>query len=294
MRGNEYFAAFRSLIDPATRTQFMEEYLFDIRPVSDEKPFFHYYLKLRNIRDIHRVMGEKWQYFFEEGYLLPLLFLQVLAISVVLVLLPLVSLKREEKKTGDMSREAAKIAKKKSGDALLPLTYFALLGLAFLFVEIAVIQKMVLALENPAYAASTVIASVLIGSGMGSLMSERIKGLRSYGVLIVLAALILVYSSALPPVIAKISWNPMIVKVILAFIIVLPVGLLMGIPFPLGMSVLGRTEPSLIPWAWAVNGCFSVLSPVLATMVALTFGFRVVLIAGAGMYLFAYLIGRRG
>jgi hypothetical protein len=86
----------------------------------------------------------------------------------------------------------------------------------------------------------------------------------------------------------------MIVKVILAFIIVLPVGLLMGIPFPLGMSVLGRTEPSLIPWAWAVNGCFSVLSPVLATMVALTFGFRVVLIAGAGMYLFAYLIGRRG
>jgi hypothetical protein len=129
---------------------------------------------------------------------------------------------------------------------------------------------------------------------MGSLMSERIKGLRSYGVLIVLAALILVYSSALPPVIAKISWNPMIVKVILAFIIVLPVGLLMGIPFPLGMSVLGRTEPSLIPWAWAVNGCFSVLAPILAVMLALSLGYQFVLFAGAIAYLLAFLLIREG
>ncbi len=94
--GNEYAEAFGSLMNNKTRSRFMADYLFDIRPVSDDNPFFHYYLSLKNIRAIYRLMGEKWQYFIEEGYLLPVLFVQVLVVSIVLILLPLMRMRNKE------------------------------------------------------------------------------------------------------------------------------------------------------------------------------------------------------
>jgi hypothetical protein len=280
MPGNEYAEAFRHLMNKETRERFIADYLFDIQPVSDEKPFFHYYLKMKNIKEIYRVMGEKWQYFIEEGYLLPVLFVQVLVVSAVLVLLPLVTVK---------SKEAAPTVR----SPFCALSYFALLGIGYLFVEIAFIQKMILNLENPSYAASTVIASVLISSGIGSLLSRRVKALKSPRVLLILAGFAFLYSILLPGITAATSPHALWVKIILSFVILMPAGILMGIPFPLGISFLGQAAPRIIPWAWAVNGCFSVLAPVLAIMVALSAGFRFVLLAGAAMYLSAFWMIRR-
>jgi hypothetical protein len=281
MPGNEYAEAFRRLVSKETRDRFVADYLFDIQPVSDERPFFHYYLKVKNIKTIYRVMGEKWQYFIEEGYLLPVLFAQVLVVSLILILLPLLTLKRA-------------IAADQVKNSLRSLSYFALLGIGYLFFEIAFIQKMILSLENPAYAASTVIASVLISSGIGSLLSQRSKTLKSPRVLLILAALAVVYSIILPGTIVSMSHHPLLVKTILAFVILFPAGIFMGIPFPLGISVLGSTVPQLIPWAWAVNGCFSVLSPVLAVMLALSAGYQTVFLTGAAMYLLAFWVMRWG
>jgi hypothetical protein len=281
MQGNEYFEAFQRLMNKETGNRFMADYLFDIQPISDEKPFFHYYLKVKNIKAIYRMMGEKWQYFIEEGYLLPVLFFQVLVVSTVLILLPFIRLKRKEAATAGQN-------------PLRALSYFAFLGIGYLFVEIAFIQKMILSLENPSYAASTVIASVLISSGIGSLLSRRVRALKSPRILLILAGFAFVYSLLLPGTIAAMSHYPLLVKIMLSFVIVLPVGILMGIPFPLGISVLGSAAPRLIPWAWAVNGCFSVLSPVLAIMLALSAGFRMVLLAGAAMYLLAFWTMRGG
>ncbi|HET6364386.1 MAG TPA: hypothetical protein VFG02_05000 [Nitrospirota bacterium] len=281
MPGNEYAEAFQRLVSKETRDRFMADYLFDIQPVPDERPFFHYYLKLKNIKAIYRVMGEKWQYFIEEGYLLPVLFVQVLVVSLILILLPLLTLKRT-------------VAGNNVHNSLRSLSYFALLGIGYLFLEIAFIQKMILSLENPAYAASTVIASVLICSGIGSLLSRRFRTLKSPRVLLILAALAVVYSIMLPGTTASMSHHPLLVKIVLAFVILMPAGILLGIPFPLGISVLGSTAPRLIPWAWAVNGCFSVLSPVLAVMLALSAGYQTVLITGAAMYLIAFWAIRWG
>ncbi len=281
MPGSGHAEAFRRLVNRETRDGFMADYLFDIRPVSDERPFFHYYLKLKNIKAIYRAMGEKWQYFIEEGYLLPVFFIQALVVSAVLILLPLATLKRTEADAGAQS-------------PLPVLSYFALLGIGYLFVEIAFIQKMILSLENPSYAASTIIASVLISSGIGSLLGLRIRPLKNPCVLLILAGFIFVYSLLLPGTIAAMDHLPLFAKIIVSFVIVMPAGILMGIPFPLGISVLGATAPRLIPWAWAVNGCFSVLSPVLAIMLALSTGFHMVLVSGAMMYLLAFWLIRRG
>ncbi|MEK6699142.1 MAG: hypothetical protein AABZ10_08890 [Nitrospirota bacterium] len=275
--GNEYAEAFQRLMNRETQDRFMADYIFDIRPVFDERPFFQYYLKVKNIKEIYRVMGEKWQYFIEEGYLLPILFLQVLVVSAVLILLPLMMLKKTE---------AARVEQK----LIRALSYFALLGTGYLFIEIAFIQKMILSLENPSYAASTVIASILISSGLGSLLSRRFRALKNPHVLLILAGLAFVYSLLLPGIIAAMGHHPLVSKIIFSFVLLMPAGLLMGIPFPLGISVLESVAPGLIPWAWAVNGCFSVLAPVLAIMLALSAGFQFVLLFGAAMYLAAFWV----
>ena len=272
---NEYFTSFRGLIIPGTRQQFTENYIFDIRAVYDENPFFHYYLKLENIRDIYKMMGGKWQYFLEEGYLLPAIFIQVVFLSMFLILLPALKLMWKDHFN--------------PGPGLFrSLSYFAFLGIGFMFIEISLIQKMILPLENPSYAAAVVLSSILISSGVGSLLSQRSKILQKTEMLLALSIIILFYSLFLPLIMNVIYPYPLRLKIISVFFILMPAGILMGIPFPLGLSFLGKKNPSLIPWAWAVNGCFSVLAPILAVMFAISAGFKVVMLTGISMYVMAF------
>jgi hypothetical protein len=273
---NQYFEAFQHLVDPRARQQFIREYLFDIRPVNDEKPFFHYFLRMKNLRDIYRVMGEKWQFFIEEGYLLPVLLIQMVVVSIALIILPIFRLTR---------RPAAK-----SGSGLvLTLIYFSALGMGFMFVEVSLIQKMILPLEHPPYAMSTVILGILIGSGAGSLLSERVPWMKHPRTILVLSGIIVLFSLILPEIVRSVTALALPIKSMLVVMIASLIGVLMGIPFPLGLSFLETLDQRLIPWAWAVNGCFSVLAPVAAIMVAVATGFSTVLLLGAFMYLCAFV-----
>jgi hypothetical protein len=171
----------------------------------------------------------------------------------------------------------------------LKLLYFAFLGLGFMFVEVSLVQKMILPLEMPSYAVAAVLASILVSSGIGSLVSHRVPALRTPSIAIMISILVMVYSLLLPFLSGIISPHPMVIKFLLVFFILLPLGLLMGIPFPVGLKILGESDETLIPWAWAINGCLSVLAPLLAIMLAMAMGFRSVLWAGAGAYLLAFL-----
>lgn len=280
MPSNEYFEAFKSLINSETRQQFIRDYIFDVRPVYDENPFFHYYLKIKNLREIYTLMGEKWQYFIEEGYLLPIIFIQVLFLSLLLILLP--AIKSRWKNHLNINLNLS-----------LSLSYFAFLGIGFMFIEISFIQKMILPLENPSYAAAAVLSSMLISSGIGSLLSQRFKILRKTQVLLALSLIIFLYSLFLPLMMNIIYPYPLKVKIISVFSILMPAGILMGIPFPMGLSILSKNNPELIPWAWAVNGCFSVLAPILAVMFAISVGFKMVILTGVSMYLLAFFSLRK-
>lgn len=275
MPSNEYFRAFSSILDPVTRESFQHSYIFDISPVYDENPFFHYYLKLKNIVLIYGIMGGKWQYFMEEGYLLPVVFAQILVLSAVLILLPV--LIRRHKNYPDKH----KLLKS-------PLLYFASLGLGFMFVEISLMQKMILPLENPPYAVAAVLTSLLIGSGIGSLLSEKVKYMRSRFIIVTISLLIIVYSLVLPTVSDIISSYPIQLKIACMFIFLTPLSILMGVAFPLGIRNLGVENPDMVPMACAMNGYFSVLAPIIAVMLAITIGFKAVLWMGAGTYLLAF------
>lgn len=292
MPSNEYFMAFKSILNPEKRGSFQRDYIFDIKPVRDENPFFHYYLRLKNIKKIYELMGEKWQYFIEEGYLLPAVFVQVLLLSIVLVFLPAFSGGRKNNNPTPLSIPPllrGDIQGLKGGTReLKSLLYFAFLGVGFMFVEIPLIQKMILPLENPSYAITSVLTSMLISSGIGSLLSYRFSLLKSKFILPAISLLIIVYSLFLPSISDAISSYPITLKILFVFVILMPVSLLMGIPFPMGIKNLGERASHLIPWAWAVNGCLSVLAPIVGIMLAMEIGFKSVLWIGAGAYFLAF------
>ncbi len=304
MPSNDYYMAFEKILSSSTRAEFINDYIFDINPVRDDYPFFNYYLKLKNVRETLKLMGGKWQYFIEEGYILPVIFIQVLLLSLVLIILPAFS-----KQSEVIARRSLRPTKQslnsitKTKDAIASsafwrtrndkekkfLPYFAFLGLGFMFVEISLIQKCILPLENPSYAFAIVLTSILISSGIGSLLSYRVFALKSSLVLFALSILIVLYSIILPSIMDVISSFVINVKIVLVFFTLLPLGLLMGIPFPTGLSILSEKNKSLVSWAWAINGCFSVLAPILTIMLAMAFGFKIVLWLGALTYILAFV-----
>jgi len=280
MATDDYFEAFNSILSRDKRTAFTAGYIFDITPVRDDRPFFHYHLKLDRIRAIYQTMGRKWAFFLEEGYLLPVVVLQAVAISLVLLVLP--AFASGSKAVGRSNRERR----------ILP--YFAFLGIGYMFVEIALIQKIILPLENPSHAVAAVLASLLVSSGIGSLLSNRFARLRSPAVCAAIALLIVAYSFLLPVVAATVAPYPLPLKTALILMVIIPLGALMGTPFPNGLQLLGEKSPHLIPWAWVINGSLSVLAPLFAVMVAMKFGFSRVLLLGALAYMLAFLVLKTG
>jgi hypothetical protein len=169
------------------------------------------------------------------------------------------------------------------------LIYFSLLGLGFLLIEIPLIQHTILMLGNPTYAFTVVVFALLTFSSIGSLLarSERYPWIAVMGLLIFLAI-------GSPWLITKSAgflqqysfWG----RAIIITVFLAPLGVLMGIPFPFGLARLEERWAGLVPWAWAVNGCASVIAAVLAAILNLSYGYQVVLLSGAGAYFLAFLM----
>jgi hypothetical protein len=136
------------------------------------------------------------------------------------------------------------------------------------------------------------VASILAGSGLGGYLSQKRGPRIGPSALLWLAGAVIVYALALPFLAAVLARLPLVARIIVVFLLLFPAGTLMGLPLPLGLSLLGKREPDLIPWAWAVNGCCSVVSPILAMLIALSAGFMIVLLCGAGLYLAGFILVR--
>jgi hypothetical protein len=291
---DEYYRACAAVLSPGMRKVFMDRYLFDIGPVRDDAPFFNHFLRLGNIRETYRVMGGKWQFFLEEGYLFPTILLQALVLSGLLILVPAVARARGGGRRASAESVSESTVIGRSGRTALRarrlLPYFSLIGIGYMFAEIFLIQKLILPLGNATYALSAVLASLLTGSGAGSLLSQRYAVPRRPLTLPVIALLIILYALLLTkaPILLTALAPPL--RFAAVFIALLPLGVPMGIPFPVGMRLLGERDPSLIPWAWVINGSFSVLAPVMALMLALAAGFGTVAYLAASAYFLAFLV----
>jgi hypothetical protein len=173
------------------------------------------------------------------------------------------------------------------------LIYFAMLGLGFMFVEVSLIQKSILLLENPSYAFAAILTVLLVSSGSGSMVSAKVSKMRSPYVLLILSCVIVSYSLIYPLLLSLISTCSLIMKIAVLICLLIPLGFFMGIPFPLGIQILGEKNQTFIPWAWAINAFMSVLAPLLTIMIALVLGFTVTFWTGAAAYVLAFVFLRK-
>ncbi|GIK36757.1 MAG: hypothetical protein BroJett011_05900 [Chloroflexota bacterium] len=296
--GDPYHHTFAELLRTPDPAGFFTAYPYAVAPPTDDHPFFFHFFKWQQIPEILQSLGWSWQPFGGSGYLvLVVLLALVILLSAGLILLPLLWKKDEDRapwRGQVMKAEERKIS------SLIPhpssfFLYFALLGLGFLFVEIPLLQRFILYLGQPAYAFAAVTSALLVAAGIGSgYLSPRLP-LRLALPLITL--LVISYPFLLPPLFDATLRFPFAGRVAITAIALFPLGMLLGIPFPGGLRRVAQESPGLIPWLWAVNGCASVISAVLAAMLALTWGFSVVLWGAAlayGLAGFVILPGVRG
>jgi spermidine synthase len=267
-----YFDLVQDLLSEAGRKPLVQEYLFDLRPSTDDSPFFFNFFRLGKIVPLYRAMHKKWQPFVEGGYLLPIILIQSIIASAFLILLP-VLLRRSSR------------FQEKPGFRFWVLAYFCLLGLGYMFVEIVSIQKFVLFLDHPVFAMATVISGLLLSSGLGSFFSQRIPQTRLkttlVSILFIIGLLIFGYLRVIPVVIGHFLGLGLAYREFVALICLFPLGFLMGLPFPLGIRFLKQVDPTTVPWAWCANGSFSVIGAVLSVVLAVGMGFsRVLMVAG--------------
>jgi len=271
---------FRSLLvsDAAEREKFYKDYLFDVRPATDDAPFFFNYYKWSGLfsgtKDRKRD-ADAFNYHtdFPIGhFVLFASMLQILLLAVVMIFLPLRKLSSDGLKTPG---------------SLRIFSYFAALGLGFMLVEIALMQKLVIFLGHPTYALSIVLTSLLASAGLGSLLAGRIKIVRkkhllliTLGVLAVIALDVAAVNHLLPAMLGMEVW----VRVLTVIVLLVPTGLMLGMPFPSGVRLVEEQCPHLVPWGWAINAFFSVFGSIFCIVLSMAIGFSNVFYVAAGVY----------
>jgi hypothetical protein len=168
--------------------------------------------------------------------------------------------------------------------------YFAALGMGFILIELALLQKLILLMGNPTMTFALLLFTLLISSGAGSLLSARIAKNNMKNLVFIIggiAGLGILYFLFLPPIIYSTIAEPIEAKAAVSIAILAPIGFLMGMPLPTGMRLLKVHRPDYIPWMWAVNGAFSVLGAVLAIALGIMYGSSLAMILGIFIYLVA-------
>ncbi len=260
----------------SSKDSLIEHYPFNIRHATDQRPFFSQFIKWAAVPQIAKNIGTGSVPFLELGYLMVVVtFLQVAIVAIVLILLPLIRLKQ---RSGRMVRNTGWV-----------LLYFGGIGIGFMFVEIVLIQQFTLFFGSPIYSAAAVITGLLIFSGIGSYFSPLLKLVKNRWLLVLtlIAASLGLLSFYLNSILMTAAALPLSWKILVLLALLLPLGFLMGLPFPAGLTYVSMRAESAAPWAWAVNGYFSVISTVLATIVAVELGFSWVMLLAAAAYLVA-------
>jgi len=256
------YAALMRETGPARETLLAKlPYILD--PVTDDSPFFFRFFRWKELLS-QSDFGPMHTTALGQLVLLVLL-VSLVGLSALFIIGPLLTLRR---------RKVA-VDRRSVGIVL----FFLALGLGFMLLEISLMQRLVLYLGYPTYALSVVLFSLLAFLGAGSYFSRLLVGkerralLTAFGCLIVL---VLFYRLGLPAVERATLGTPLPVRIGITLLMLAPLGLVLGIFFPLGIRRAESIHPDLVPWAWGINGCASVTASVLAVITAMNFGFGAV------------------
>ena len=266
---------------------FARQYAYNVAPVNDNAPFFFFTVKLGQL--FHQAglqQGIDWKVNLGVAVLGMVLLISLLAVLAFLIV-PLAV-------RGGGGRQHA-----------MRLLYFIAVGLGYILVEIAFIQRFVLFLGHPTYALTVVVFLLLLASGGGSLASRQWLGQSrsAWLALLGIVAVLLLYVWILPGLLNALVGLPFVAKLLVSAVLLAPLGFAMGMPFPTGLKALAsfpapdfsRAETNqagenAVEWAWAMNAASSVLGSVLAMVIAIQYGLNVTLACGALAYFVALLL----
>jgi len=278
--GQNPFSALIARNDPWA---FAREYPYNVAPVNDNAPFFFFTLKTEQILNEESLQqGIDWKVNLGVVVLGMVLVISLAAVLAFLVLPMLFG-------AGGPSRRR------------LSLLYFIAVGLGYILVEIAFIQRFVLFLGHPTYALTVVIFLLLLASGAGSLLSRRWlrEPARVSLPLVLIVAALCIYVFVLPSALTAMVGLPFVLKLAVSGLLLIPLGVAMGMPFPTGLRALASSaEPTAaatgnaVEWAWAMNAASSVFGSVLAMVIAIHWGLTITLATGAATYLAAAALSR--
>lgn len=275
--GDYLYYVMRSLLsgDPGETARFFDEWPFEVRPATDDRPFFGNFGKLGALPDFRRAYGAGWLLRSE------LAFLFVLSTAVIVTCAGLVLMLLPFAFRADIRRASGRS---------IAAVYFLAIGLAYLVVEIAFLSGIQRLLGDPVIGGAATVGGFLLCSGLGSLAANRIASLPGVS----LARLAMVPAVLAIPVFTGLillalfggTW-PLGLRLAAAIVLIAPLAFAMGLPFPLGLRWFGTRSAALVPWAWGVNGCASVLASPLAMIIAMQWGFVLTVSAAAACYVVA-------
>ncbi|HEY6032879.1 MAG TPA: hypothetical protein VIV58_01430 [Kofleriaceae bacterium] len=249
----------------------------NITPPTDDRPFFFFF---KRFGDLFSLEGKQ---IYDADLWVIVSLGSVLVLGTLFILLPLlVNLLRR----GLPSKHEPTLA---------TLTYFGIVGFAFMAVEIALMQRFTLFVGHPSYSLLVVLFSILLSTACGSWFSARFEVPKLGRVMMIggfaLAALAILYGLVLGDLLRAWIGFARPLRIVITAILVAPCGLLMGVMIPSAVRVLGASDSALVPWGWGVNGAMSVIGTSIATLIAMYNGFTVTFIVGAVMYAVAGALG---
>ena len=273
--GGEASNPFTDLLQSSDPVGFESKYQYDIEPVTDNRPFFFYTVRPRDLwAFVTSAHTEDVKVNIGVMTLFVLLGASITATAVIMLLPPLLL--------------GAQVPREKA--AFVHLGYFFAVGIGFIMIEVGLIQQFVLFLGRPTYSLTVVVFSLLIASGLGSYASASVIGeheRRLRNLLVAIALAVSALGLLLQPILAAGVGLPLAAKCLLSTILLFPAGFVMGMAFPCGLKRLERSYPTAVRWAWAVNSASSVLGSVAAIFFAIHLGLLQTLLLGASAYLLA-------
>jgi spermidine synthase len=255
----------------------------ELTPPTDDRPFFFFFKKFP---DLFQIKGKQ---IYDPGLWVLVSLGSVLFLGLLFILLPLVvrlirtgmPLGREEPRAGQLTA----------------LTYFGVVGFAFMAVEIALMQRFTLFVGHPSYSLLVVLFSVLLSTAFGARLTVRFDVPQLRRVMMIaglaLAAVSIIYGLVLGDLLRAMIGLERPVRIVITALLVAPCGLLMGAMVPSVIRVLGASRSALVPWGWGINGATSVIGTSIATIVAMYGGFTMTFMLGAATYALAGVLGAR-
>ncbi|HEY3251321.1 MAG TPA: hypothetical protein VGK25_09410 [Ignavibacteria bacterium] len=240
------------------RTDYIKNFPIDVSPPTDDKPFYFHLLKFQDIT--HTAFWKEWDMSFNVKAIFILLSLMVtmFVLTLLCILVPLYKTRRRTNLKG----------------SFWYFVFFASIGFGFMLIEISQIQRLNIYLGHPIYSITAALSTLLLASGSGSFLSGKYlsTGSAYKKALIALLCLIVIFGLITNSIIYATNSYLTALRILISVAMLIPLGLFMGIAFPLGMKLVRTELESIKPWLWGINGVTSVYATIVTVVISMSYG----------------------